>query len=97
MGLEEAVVDIFTERVQRHTTFALPFATGDLGTTQTTGTLDTNAFGTKLRETRSELLMLRLKKNTGQVEKPHMLRVLRKDIARLLTEQNVKLRATATR
>ena len=40
---------------------------------------------TKLREIRAELLQLRLKKNTGQIEKPHMLRVLRKDIARLET------------
>ena len=40
---------------------------------------------TKLRETRNELLQLRLRKHTGQVEKPHMIRVLRKDIARLET------------
>jgi large subunit ribosomal protein L29 len=40
---------------------------------------------TKLRATRDELLQLRLKKNTGQVEKSHVLRVLRKDIARLET------------
>jgi large subunit ribosomal protein L29 len=40
---------------------------------------------TKLRATRDELLQLRLKKNTGQIEKPHILRVLRKDIARLQT------------
>ncbi len=40
---------------------------------------------TKVRELRAELLMYRLKKNTGQIEKPHTIRVLRKDIARLLT------------
>ncbi len=40
---------------------------------------------TKLRETREQLLQLRLRKNTGQVEKPHLLRVYRKDIARLET------------
>jgi large subunit ribosomal protein L29 len=40
---------------------------------------------TKLRATRDELLQLRLKKNTGQVEKPHIIRVLRKDIARFET------------
>ena len=50
---------------------------------------------TKLREIHAELLQLRLKKNTGQVEKPHMLRVLRKDIARLATIANEK-RAKAT-
>jgi large subunit ribosomal protein L29 len=40
---------------------------------------------TKLRATRDELLQLRLKKQTGQVEKPHTFRILRKDIARLQT------------
>jgi len=40
---------------------------------------------TKLRETRDQLLQLRLRKNTGQVEKPHLLRTYRKDIARLET------------
>ena len=39
----------------------------------------------KLRETREQLLQLRLRKNTGQVEKTHEIRVLRKDIARLET------------
>ncbi len=54
---------------------------------------------TKLRDTRTELLQLRLRKNTGQVEKPHLLRSLRKDIARLLTVQAAKLKvpAVATR
>ena len=40
---------------------------------------------TKLRETRDKLLQLRLRKHTGQVEKPHLLRDYRKDIARLET------------
>ena len=40
---------------------------------------------TKLRETREQLLQLRLRKNTGQVEKPHLLREYRKDIARMET------------
>lgn len=40
---------------------------------------------TKLREARDQLLQLHLRKNTGQVEKPHLLRVYRKDIARLET------------
>jgi len=40
---------------------------------------------TKLREIREQLLQLRLRKNTGQVEKTHEIRVLRKDIARLET------------
>ena len=45
---------------------------------------------TKLRETREQLLQLRLRKQTGQVEKTDKLRTLRKDIARLLTIQNEK-------
>ena len=44
----------------------------------------------KLRETREQLLQLRLRKQTGQVEKTHEIRVLRKDIARLETIQNQK-------
>ena len=48
---------------------------------------------TKLRSTRDELLQLRLRKHTGQVEKTHTIRTLRKDIARLetlLTEKQSK-------
>lgn len=45
---------------------------------------------TKLREVREQLLQLRLRKQTGQVEKTHELRTLRKDIARLETIQNEK-------
>jgi large subunit ribosomal protein L29 len=40
---------------------------------------------TKLRETRDQLLQLRLRKHTGQIEKTHELRSLRKDVARLET------------
>ena len=40
---------------------------------------------TKLREIREQLLQLRLRKQTGQVEKTHELRTLRKDVARLET------------
>ena len=40
---------------------------------------------TKLRETRESLLQIRLRKQTGQVEKTHELRTLRKDVARLET------------
>jgi large subunit ribosomal protein L29 len=40
---------------------------------------------TKIRETREQLLQLRMRKQTGQVEKTHELRSLRKDIARLET------------
>jgi large subunit ribosomal protein L29 len=46
--------------------------------------------GNKLRETREQLLQLKLRKQTGQVEKTHELRTLRKDIARLETIANQK-------
>jgi len=50
---------------------------------------------TKIREIHAELLQLKLRKHTGQIEKPHMLRVLRKDIARLETIQNQKKQKAA--
>jgi large subunit ribosomal protein L29 len=49
----------------------------------------------KLRETRDELLQLRLRKQTGQVERPHMLKTLRRDIARLETLIRAKETAPA--
>jgi large subunit ribosomal protein L29 len=39
----------------------------------------------KIREIRESLLQSRMRKHTGQVEKTHELRLLRKDIARLET------------
>ena len=45
---------------------------------------------TKSREAREQLLQLKLRKQTGQVEKTHELRTLRKDIARLETIANEK-------
>jgi len=51
---------------------------------------------TKLREVREQLLQLRLRKQTGQVEKTHEIRSLRKTIARLetvLTEKKVSAKA----
>jgi large subunit ribosomal protein L29 len=50
---------------------------------------------TKLRDTREQLLQLRLRKQTGQVEKTHELRTLRKDIARLETIATEKKRSAA--
>jgi large subunit ribosomal protein L29 len=53
---------------------------------------------TKLRETREQLVQLRLRKQTGQVEKTHELRGLRKDVARmetLLREKNKPASAAA--
>ncbi len=49
----------------------------------------------KLRDSREALLQMRLRKQTGQVEKTHEIRSLRKDIARLLTAANTKKRAKA--
>jgi large subunit ribosomal protein L29 len=40
---------------------------------------------TKIREIRESLLQTRMRKMTGQVEKTHELRTLRKDVARLET------------
>lgn len=51
---------------------------------------------TKLRETRDSLLQLRLRKNTGQVDKPHLFRLYRKDIARMETILTEKKTAAAT-
>ncbi|MDF9833899.1 large subunit ribosomal protein L29 [Ereboglobus sp. PH5-5] len=49
----------------------------------------------KLREAREQLLQLRLRKQTGQVEKTHTIRGIRKDIARMETTKTVKLAAAA--
>jgi len=49
----------------------------------------------KLNETREKLLGLRLRKQTGQVEKTHELRALRKDIARLETIKTEKAKKAA--
>lgn len=47
----------------------------------------------KLRDTRDELLQMHLRKETGQVERPHLIRELRRDIARFETIHREKLRA----
>ena len=47
-----------------------------------------------LRDTRQELLNLRMRKQAGQVEKTHELRELRRDISRLKTI--IKEQAVAT-
>ena len=57
--------------------------------------LSADEITTKLRETRSALLNLRLRKQTGQVEKTHEIRTLRKDIARLETIANQKKKTAA--
>lgn len=49
----------------------------------------------KIRDTRSELVNLRLRKQTGQVEKPHLLKTLRRDLARFQTIRSERNRASA--
>lgn len=44
----------------------------------------------KLRQNRAEQMTLRTKKSAGQLEKPHMLKLLRKDAARFLTALTAK-------
>ncbi|MBC2603282.1 50S ribosomal protein L29 [Puniceicoccus vermicola] len=50
----------------------------------------------KIRDSRTELVNLRLRKQTGQVEKPHLLREIRRDLARLQTILNEKKAAEST-
>jgi len=59
-------------------------------TSKETRELGPTEITTKLRETRDKLLQLRLRKHTGQVEKHHEIRILRKDIARLETIRTEK-------
>jgi large subunit ribosomal protein L29 len=47
----------------------------------------------RLRDTRAELLKSRLNRQTGQLEKTHTIRVMRKDIARFETALTQKKRA----
>ena len=43
-----------------------------------------------LNDSRKELFNLRLQNQTGQLENPAQIRVVRRSIARLLTEQNAR-------
>lgn len=49
----------------------------------------------KIRDMRHELLDLRLKKKTGQLEKSHLLKELRRDVARLETAATSKRKGVA--
>ncbi|MGE9294189.1 50S ribosomal protein L29 [Ruficoccus sp. ZRK36] len=57
--------------------------------------LSTEEIKKKLRDTRNELVQLRVRKQAGQVEKSSELRELRRDIARLETTLRAKSGATA--
>lgn len=52
--------------------------------------MDSAAISQRVSELRKELFDLRLQKNTTNVEKPHLLTELKRDIARLLTVLNSK-------
>ena len=58
--------------------------------------LSAGEISTKLRETREQLLQLHMRKQTGQVEKTHEMRSLRKDVARLETISKQKQSASAS-
>lgn len=45
----------------------------------------------KIRDLGEELLQLRVRKQTGQVEKPHLLKSIRRDRARILTVLRAQL------
>jgi large subunit ribosomal protein L29 len=67
-------------------------------TTKEMRDLSADEISIKTRELREQLLQLKLRKQTGQVEKTHELRTLRKDIARLETigtEKKQKVAAKA--
>ncbi len=57
--------------------------------------LSTDEIKKKLRDTRQELVQLRVRKQAGQVEKSSELRELRRDIARLETFLKAKSTVTA--
>jgi large subunit ribosomal protein L29 len=57
--------------------------------------LSTEEIKKKLRDTRNELVQLRVRKQAGQVEKPSELREMRRTIARLETILTTKTAATA--
>ena len=46
-----------------------------------------------MRETRKQLFNLRFQHATGQLDNPRKLRLVRKDIARIMTVQGERLRA----
>ncbi len=49
-----------------------------------------------LDDARKEMLHLRIQQKTGQIENTARIRFIRRDIARMLTEQTVRTNATQT-
>jgi large subunit ribosomal protein L29 len=62
-------------------------------TAKETRDLSVSELDTKIREAREQLSQLRLRKQTGQVEKTHTLRAIRKDVARMETIRAEKTKA----
>lgn len=52
--------------------------------------LDAAAIDSKVAELRKEIFQLKMEKATSGIEKPHGLKVLKKNIAKLLTAKNAK-------
>lgn len=52
--------------------------------------LDASAINQRVSELRKQLFELKLQKSTTSVEKPHLLKGIKKDIAKLLTALNSK-------
>lgn len=52
--------------------------------------MDESSINAKVSELRKELFDLKLQKSTTSVDKPHMLKTIKRDIARLLTVANSK-------
>ena len=50
----------------------------------------------KLRELGEDLLKLQVRKQTGQVERPHVIKQIRRDRARILTKVNQLSQATTS-
>ena len=50
----------------------------------------------KLRELGEELLKLQVRKQTGQIERPHVIKQIRRNRARILTKINQLNQATIT-
>jgi large subunit ribosomal protein L29 len=56
--------------------------------------LTPNELSSRKKELRQEIFHLRLQQQAGQLEKPHLLRTLRREIARLETVLTVKTKAS---
>lgn len=51
---------------------------------------DAKQVDAKVSELRKELFNMKMQKTTSGIEKPHLIKIAKKNIARLLTAKNVK-------